>query len=59
MTRNLIRPREAWITALALFLAIRALEAQENPPHNELEDMRTLLREGYPTHAAALYAMSQ
>ena len=59
MTRNLILPREAWITALALFLAIRALEAQESPPHDELGDMRTLLREAYPTHAAALEAMAE
>jgi hypothetical protein len=59
MTRNLIRPREAWIIALALFLAIRALEAQENSPSDELEDMRILLRETYPTHAAVLEAMTQ
>lgn len=59
MTRNLIRTREAWITALALFLAIRALEAQESPPHDELEDMRTLLRETYPTYAATLESMAR
>ncbi|WP_262265911.1 hypothetical protein [Microvirga yunnanensis] len=59
MTCSLIRPREAWINALALFMAIRALEAQENPPKDELKAMRILLREGYPTHAATSNAMAQ
>jgi hypothetical protein len=55
----MIRPREAWITALALFLAIRALEAHQDPPLAELEDMHALLRESFPTYAAALEAMAQ
>jgi len=58
MTRAMIRPREAWITALALFLAIRVLEAHQDPPPDELEDMRALLRDSYPTHAAALEVMA-
>lgn len=57
MTRTMVRTREAWITALALFLAIRTSEALHDPPREDIEDMRTLLRESYPTYAARLGAV--
>jgi len=57
--RTVIRTREAWLSALALFLAIRTLETLQGPPQDDLEDMRTLLLENFPTYAATLEAMPQ
>lgn len=59
MTRTILRTREAWLNALALFLAIRALETLHDPPLEDIEDMRTLLQESYPTYAAQLSAVVQ
>ena len=57
MTRSIIRTREAWLSALALFLAIQSLEALHDPPLEDIRDMRTLLRESYPTYAARLWVV--
>jgi len=60
VTRNMTRTREAWITAMALFIAVRTLEAGQDPAADDtIEDMRTLLAESYPTHAAQLEEMAK
>jgi hypothetical protein len=45
---------------MALFIAVRTLEAGQDPAADAtIEDMRTLLAESYPTHAAQLEEMAK
>jgi hypothetical protein len=52
---NDVTGRDEWITALALFVACRALRAQQpRPPLSDIEDMEQLLQARYPGFAASL-----
>lgn len=42
-----ITGRDGWLTAVALFVAIRALRSKANPPESDIAGMEKILRERY------------